>query len=259
MHLYFNFGELSIPSYGLAIVLGIIIANLIALYPLKRYKLDINNFIILEAYIFLGGFIGSKLLYFIVAFRSIHWDKIFELNYFNQLMGSGFVFYGGLLGGLLSVVLAGKLHHIDYKTYMKNFIFLIPLVHSFGRIGCFLAGCCYGIPYTGPFSVIFPENSFALANVKLFPIQLVEAFLLIVLALSIFIGQMYYNLKNTIETYLISYSVIRFILEFFRYDVERGRFLLFSTSQWISIGIFVIVTIYLLIKVYKNTSFCAKI
>lgn len=63
------------------IAMGVIIANLLAFWLLKRYKLDSNDFIILEAYTFLGAFIGAKLLFLLVSYSMIDWSRIFELTY----------------------------------------------------------------------------------------------------------------------------------------------------------------------------------
>lgn len=235
MCLYIHFGSFSIPSYGLLIALGVIIANLAALFVLKKTQLDFNDFIILEAYCFLGAFIGSKLLYLIVSFQDIDWKKMTDPSYFNAFMQSGFVFYGGLILGLAFIFIAGKIHHINPAPYIRNFVFLIPLIHCFGRVGCFMAGCCYGIPYDGIGAVVFPENSFALPGVKLFPIQLVEAGLLIIISAVLFLLQLKKNFYYTIEFYLISYGITRFILEYFRYDEIRGSLGILTTSQWLSI------------------------
>ena len=121
---------------------------------------------------------------------------------------------------------------------------MLPLIHAFGRIGCFLAGCCYGIPYCGYFNVVFPKNSFAPQGINLFPIQLCEAFFLILLSFFL----LYLTLKNKsrhmVLIYLFCYSIIRFILEFLRYDSARGKVLFFSTSQWISLIILIYTIIY---------------
>lgn len=239
MHTFINLGRFIIPSYGLAIIIGIITANIIAFALVKSSKLDINDFIILEAYTFLGAILGAKILYLWVSRHQIDWSRILEIDYFNSLMQGGFVFYGGLIGGLLFVFAGGKIHKINTEIYARKFIFLIPYIHCFGRIGCFFAGCCYGMPYDGVLAVTFPANSLAPAGVKLFPVQLVEAFFLMLLAIGILILQLKTNTKYTIELYLIAYAVLRFVLEYFRYDEARGRFLMFFTSQWISIGLVV--------------------
>jgi len=232
--------------------MGVIIANLIALYVLKRYNLDSNDFIILEAYVFLGAFIGAKLLYIIVSAKNIDWSRIFEPNYFNALMQGGFVFYGGLIGGLLFVYLGSRFHKIECMPYIRKFIFLIPFIHGFGRIGCFMAGCCYGRPYHGFGAVVFPEGSMAPSGIQLFPVQIVEAIILIVIATIILILQLRFDWFYTVETYLILYGIVRFILEYFRYDELRGAVLGLSTSQWISIGIEIGAIIFIIYNKRKN-------
>ncbi len=237
MHVYTNLFGLHIPSYGLMITIGVITANIVALCILRKYRneYDLNDFIVLEGYCLLGAMIGAKLLYLMVSFRSIEWSRITELGYLNGLMQGGFVFYGGLIGGLLALFVAAKVHHLDAMKYIRRFIFLIPMIHGFGRIGCFMAGCCYGIPYHGFGAVVFPEESFAVPGVELFPVQIVEAVCLLVIALLMLFLQGKYGFGHTLELYLILYGILRFILEYFRYDDARGSLGSLSTSQWISI------------------------
>ena len=199
MHIDITLFGLTIPAYGCMIASGVIMANIFAMFVLKRTKQDLNDFIILEAFCILGAFLGAKGLYLAVSSRQIQWSRLTDFAYFNQLMQGGFVFYGGLIGGLLCVIGAGKIYKMDYMSYIRNFIFLIPLIHGFGRIGCFLAGCCYGKPYHGPGAVV--RKSW----------------------------------KYTIDTYFVLYGITRFILEFFRYDTIRGVYAGLATSQWISL------------------------
>ena len=216
MHVYLHLFGLTIPSYGLLIASGVVIGNIIAFFVLKHEKLDFNDWMILEAYCILGGFLGA-----------------------NALMLSGFVFYGGLIFGLIFVFLAGKIHKIPAGIYVRKFIFLIPFMHSFGRVGCFMAGCCYGIPYDGIGAVVFPEGSYAIPGIKLFPVQLVESACLMIIAFAILYLQIKKQWYYTVETYLILYAILRFCLENLRYDAERGYYAGLSTSQWISIGFLV--------------------
>ena len=250
--MFISIGGLQLPSYGLLIALGVISANLIAIALIKKYKLAFEDFIVLEAYSFLGGFLGAKVLFFLVSRSLIEWDKIMDLRYFNQLMQSGFVFYGGLLGGIIFVLIAQRIHHIEGMLYVRKVIFLLPWIHCFGRIGCFMAGCCYGKPFDGPCSVVFPEGSLAPSGISLFPIQLVEAICLMLIALVILILIVKKDLYYSIEVYLISYAVVRFILEYFRNDAARGEFLWFSTSQWISVILFIATIIWIFIHKRRN-------
>ena len=211
MSIYLNILGFHIPSYGLMITLGVILANVFALYPLKKYKLIFDDFLILEAYTLLGAFIGAKLLYLIISYREIDWSRFFS------------------------------------RPYITHLIYLIPWIHGFGRIGCFLAGCCYGIPYDGPFAVQFPEGSLAPSDTTLFPVQLVEAICLLILAIVLAVLDLKKSYPHTIAVYFIVYGILRFLLEYVRYDAVRGHLLAFSTSQWISLG-FVIGTICYLIR-----------
>ena len=253
MKVFIEIGNFRLPTYGLMIVLGVALANLIAMTLIKKYKLDQNDLVLLEAYTFLGAIIGAKLLYLIVSFDEIDFSRIFDLNYLKILIQGGFVFYGGLIGGIFTVFLAGKIHKIDTLLYMKKVICFIPIIHAFGRIGCFLAGCCYGKPYDGIFSVVFPENSFAPAGIPLFPIQLFEAICLLLIGFTILFLQLKFNFTKTVELYLILYGILRFALEYLRYDKARGHFLFFSTSQWISILLILFILIKELVIKYNKT------
>ena len=252
MHLYLNIFGFTIPVYGLMIVVGVLLSNIIAYFLVHKYMLNYNDFIILEAYAVLGGFIGSKMLYLIIFFKNIEWNRLFEAEYFNILMQGGFVFYGGLIVGSLFLYFAGSLHKINVVEYLKKVIPIVPLAHCFGRIGCFCAGCCYGIPYSGIGSVIFPHNSFAIPDIQLFPVQLVEAGFLFFIFILILYFEIKYCFDYTIEVYLIAYSILRFCMEFLRYDNARGFFLFFSTSQWISIFMFLFSFIIIFLRKTKS-------
>ncbi len=235
MKVYLNILGRQIPTYGLLICLGGLLANLIALFVAKKKQQDVNDLIVLEAYAILGGYLGAKVLYVIVSYKEINWHRIMDVRYLSQIMRGGFVFYGGVLLGVAFVILGGKLHKIDCRTYMKNFIFLVPFVHAFGRIGCYMSGCCYGIPYDKWPNVIFPENSFAPSGVKLFPVQIVEAGFLFVIFLVLGYWRFVRKSEYVVELYFILYGILRFLLEYCRADEARGTYLFFSTSQWISI------------------------
>lgn len=231
-------GNIIIPYYGLFIVFGILLGGIAGYIQVRLYCLDINDFITLAGCVGIGAMVGAKILYIIVYLPQIDLSRITELDYFSSLMNGGFIFYGGLLGGLVGVLVCSRVFKFDVITYMKIEIPLIPLAHAFGRVGCLLTGCCYGIPYDGPGAVIYNNSYIAPAGVSLFPVQGVEAFLEFCLALILFLYIYIRDKKRlkSVEIYLISYAVIRFILEFLRYDdSERGMIEGLSVSQWISI------------------------
>ena len=150
------------------------------------------------------------------------------------------------------ILLAGKIHRIDAVYYIRKVIFLCPFAHAFGRLGCFMAGCCYGIPYHGPGAVVFPENSFALPGIRLFPVQLLESGTLLVISLILGIATLRFASEYTIELYLILYGIDRFLLEYLRYDSGRGIYGPFSTSQWISLVAVIAAVVVMMIRKRKK-------
>lgn len=235
MHVYTNVFGIVVPSYGLMIATGVVLANLVGMLVLKHEHLDFNDFMILESYCILGAFLGAKILYLAVSYKYIDWSRILDYNYLNDLMLGGFVFYGGLTGGMLFVFFAGRFHKIKTAQYLRSFIFLIPFIHCFGRIGCFMAGCCYGVPYQGVGAVVFPEGSYAPPGEGLFPVQLIEAICLMIIAITVLVLRVARRYEYTVEMYLFMYGIVRFILEYYRYDDIRGEIANLSTSQWISV------------------------
>lgn len=114
------------------------------------------------------------------------------------------------------------------------------MAQGFGRIGCFLAGCCYGRETTLPIGVVFPSGSMAPAGVKLLPTQLFSSLGdFLIMAVLLWYQPKSKRAGNVSALYMLLYSVGRFAIEFLRSD-DRGGIGAFSTSQWISVVIVVI-------------------
>ena len=252
MHFELHLFHITITGYSLFILLGAGIAMLLAALIIRRHRLSGDDFIILVTYAIVGGFLGAKLLYLLVNVREIDWSRFFEREYFTVYMRGGFVFYGGLLGAMLTLPLGAKIHKIDPDPYLDRLVFLIPLAHGFGRIGCYCAGCCYGVEYHGPLCIVFPEGTFAPAGVELFPVQFAEAALLFLLSGTLVLLQKKYSGKTCLVWYAGLYGAIRFGLEFLRGDAERGLLMGLATSQWISLGMILFAAVMLTIRRRKK-------
>ncbi len=235
-------GPVWIPWYGLFIVIGIAVGVLTGYILLHGTRFKYDDFIQAACFVGLGAMAGAKLLYFVVSWGNIDFSRITDPEYLSLLMGSGFVFYGGLLGGLAGLYLCGKILHIPVLALARETIPVIPVAHGFGRIGCALVGCCYGIPYDGPGAVVYTDSPAAPLNTPLFPVQAVEAagefVIAAVLIVYIVRSRKLGKAPWSLGLYLGLYAVLRFFLEFVRYDDrERGIFLGISTSQWISAAV----------------------
>ncbi len=249
---YINIFNKTIPVYGLCFFIGIFVAVSVAWLISKRK--DIMGYDVVYSAVFtsVGAIIGSKLLFILVSFK-----QIIELGipWINVLRG-GFVFYGGLIGGIIGLYIYLKVYKLDIWEYFDLYATVLPLGHSIGRIGCFFGGCCYGMEYDGPLHCVYDYNiGNTPVGVPLLPIQLIESFLLF--CLFILLLCMFYKGKqkgNQVIVYAFAYSVMRFVLEFFRGDKERGFLLNLSTSQIISIVMFfsVLIAVFIRKQKYKN-------
>ncbi|HIZ55462.1 MAG TPA: prolipoprotein diacylglyceryl transferase, partial [Firmicutes bacterium] len=190
-------------------------------------------------YACIGLMIGGKILYLLTILPTLwnHRDQITEpLELIQDLLLGGFVFYGGLCGALAGILLYARQFHLDAFRLLDLLTPVIPLVHAVGRVGCFCAGCCYGRPVDPPFGVYFEASLTAPHDMALFPVQLLESALnLLLFGILLFLGRKPRKKGTLLGLYLSLYAVLRFGLEFLRYDAERGSFLFLSTSQWISL------------------------
>jgi phosphatidylglycerol:prolipoprotein diacylglycerol transferase len=151
----------------------------------------------------------------------------------------GLVFYGGLIGTVVGAYIYCKQYKMPFSPLLDIFAPLIPFVHGMGRIGCFLAGCCYGKEYHGFGSVQFPNNELIkeLDDVPRVPVQLIEAGCNFIIAFVLYklmkLGKL--TLGQLMGIYIVYYTIIRFLTEMLRGDAVRGNVGGISTSQIISI------------------------
>ncbi len=227
----FSIGKITIHGYGLMIGIGFLAAVLIGMYRAK--KKDMSQEAILDIAIFgiLFGFLGGKILYVIVE-----WKRFME-DPWSVLGSSGFVVYGGIIIGVLAGYIYCKIKKISFIKYFDLVMPEIAIAQGFGRIGCFLAGCCYGRETECFLGVEFPAGSLAPSGVKLLPTQLFMSAGDFLIAIILIL----YARKNKVDGnigagYLILYGVGRFGIEFLRND-SRGAVGALSTSQFISIFI----------------------
>ena len=241
---------MQIQPYGLMIAVGILAAGGVGYLLCRRRGVNFDDIILLFAYGISLGFVGGKVVYLLVSFRDIPWGTV---GLSDILVQSGFVFYGGIPFGLAGILLARRLHGIDLGRCLPVCAPLIPLGHAFGRIGCSLVGCCRGMAYDGPCAITYHNSPVAPNGQPFFPVQLLEAVLLFLLAGVLLVMLCKgVGLDGLALTYLVSYAVMRFLLEFLRGDAERGGLLGLSTSQWISLGLLIIVPIWYAVRRKKQ-------
>lgn len=237
------YGPFAINTYGTLIAIGLLVSFMLALHN-KRYKKlieSLDSFAVLS-WIIGGGLIGARLLYLTIeAPATAHWYEFFIL------WQGGWSEQGGILGVLAALALYSWCHQktLDKKSLITVFDLIgtyAPVLHGFGRIGCFFAGCCYGAPTTSTWSIVYTNPAtLAPLYVPLYPTQLYSAALFFgIFALITFVNHLWYRPGLSFALYLSLASLTRFGIDFLRDDriYCTSSFKLiawFSLYQWLSL------------------------
>ena len=225
---------LTMPMYGVMSALGMLAAFVLLGLTRKHTRFSEDQALSAALWAIIMGFLGAKVLYWIVEIDQI----IADPSYLLHTLREGFVFYGALIGGLGGVAIYSLRKKLPFFSLTDYFIPGLVIGHAFGRIGCFFAGCCYGMECETPISVVFPAGGAAPAGIPLLPTQLMEsAFLFLLCAFLVWRLTKKKPFGTVSGWYMVLYGVWRFVIEFFRSD-ERGAVGALSTSQFISLFVF---------------------
>tara|TARA_Y100001934_G_C12314951_1_gene756897 strand:+ start:189 stop:1070 length:882 start_codon:yes stop_codon:yes gene_type:complete len=281
----FEYKTLQISTYGLMLMIAFLVCN----YLLRRYLESINedpqqgdDIIFYAAF---GGIVGSKVYYLIE--RAVLYSDYSNIdgimNFFRGIIsldtsliflginqfGSGLVFLGGLIGGMLSVTYYIKKNNLKWLTVADWVAPYLALGHAIGRIGCFLVGDCYGTYCTLPWAVTFtqglPPSTFesfeynypyvfnsegfqSLYNVGdaiyVHPTQLYESILYTIIFFYLFKIRETNSINGLIILeYLFLAGLSRFLIEFLRLNPSYALGL--SGAQFISLFMVIISTYYM--------------
>lgn len=225
-------GPVTIHMYGLMIGIGFIAAYLMCSYRGRKMKMDTDVLYGILICAIIGGLLGSRLLYYIVELPRIIEDPSILWDFRH-----GYVVYGGIIGGILTAGVYLKIKKASFIEYFDLVMPSVALAQGFGRLGCFFAGCCYGRETDAWYGITFTHSSFAPNGVKLIPTQLISSAGDFLFALLLVLYARRSPARGRVgSVYLMLYGVGRFLVEFLRNDY-RGSVGIFSTSQFISIGI----------------------
>ena len=133
-----------IPTYGLCLIFAFTIVILLGYFRArKKYKpIAIEDMITIGAIVLGFALTGGYLLYIFVTYPVI---QLILSGDFSFIFNGGIVFYGGLLGGIIGAFVGLKIFKIAPENLEVSVVPFIPLGHALGRVGCALAGCCYGM------------------------------------------------------------------------------------------------------------------
>lgn len=233
--------HISLHSYGLMIALGVIAAYYIMLRKSVKFGIDADKLSSLFIWVIVAAFVGGKLFFF---FEDIG-KYIDDPSRIKGAMGGGFVFYGSLIFAIPTIVWWLKKEKIAVRPFLDNLAFAGPVVHSLGRVGCFLAGCCHGKVCDTWMGVTFshPDTLAAIKDAPLYPTQLFDIVVNLIILLTVFLLDKKKKFEGQLFlVYLVMYAIGRSIVEIYRGDEARG-FLFggaLSHSQFIALFILIV-------------------
>ena len=240
--------EIKVHSYGVMIFVACMAALGTAVWRARREKIDPNVVYELATWLFLGGVIGARGLYVL-----FHRETIHSLGDIIRSWQGGNVFYGCILGGLTGSLIYCYRRPFPFWAMADAVAPAVAVGIAFGRIGCFLNGCCYGAVCDLPWAVRFPVDTLpwfrqvdsglisvsATTSLPMHPTQLyasVAGFLI----LGLLLAYTPYRRREgqVIALLMILYSITRWPIEALRSD-ERAIFAGMTLSQNISVVVLV--------------------
>lgn len=257
-------GPFTLHTYGFLLAVGVLAAILLTLKLSKKRNIDQRVMADFLFYTILIGLVGAKVFLLVTEFKYYSEGP----GKLTDLITSAGTFYGGLIFGALFAAWFIRKHKLGFRILGDMIGPSIALAHFFGRMGCFFAGCCWGREAEGcAIAVTFTDEHTTTGvplNVPMYPTQLIEAILNL---LNFIILMILYQKKKfhgqVFAFYVFNYSIIRFIVEFFRGDDDRGYifggmdlpFTSFSAPQLISvIGVITAIVLYRAFKKKSETT-----
>lgn len=221
----FHIGSHPIYWYGVLMALAFLAGISHWQWLGRRTGRDVSLAGDLAFWLMIGGIIGARIAY---VFSNFDYFRAAPQEIIRIDQG-GLIYYGGFIGGAIMFFVVARWRRINPLDLADFTITALPLGHAFGRIGCFLNGCCGG--------ALAPHPSGLTCGLTHYPVQLYEA--LFNLSLYAFLTWFYLNRRNArngtvLALYLMTYPIIRFLLEFIRGD-DRMRLGALDVAQEISL------------------------
>jgi len=254
-------GWFQIRSYGFLLALSFLLGIYLAGYRAKRFGIKSQLILDLSVWIIVAAVVGSRILY--VLFHLGEYSSPLEVF---ALWQGGATFYGGLILAVVVSYVYISRKKLSFLTVADIVAPSLAVGVMFTRVGCFLSGCCYGRPTSGPWGVHFPPASEAARSaadaarelgvtaVGLHPTQLYSSAYGLLILVIVLLADRYMRPRKkgaTFGVFLVLYGIARFTVDFFRFYEENARGLFdLSVSQYISAGLFA-AGIFLLVRKVK--------
>lgn len=236
-----NMGPLHIRSYGLMMAIAFLVGTWLGLREAKRLRLDEDKLVNVILITLVASILGARLLYVLEHLQEFRreWGTVFAL------WQGGLTLYGGMAAGAFAGLLSAKRFGLPMWVVADALTPSLALGTMFGRVGCFLNGCCYGKPTTLPWGVHFPHDSFAyleFGDTPVHPSQLYNAATGLLLFAGLWLARKRFKVPGVLFwTFVILFALVRMPIDMTRaYEPEavllRVGLAEITESQIMSIG-----------------------
>ncbi len=239
----FNIGNWPIHWYGVFVALGFVAGLWTAARRAPLQGIKAEHVSDAGPWMIAGAILGARFLYVVTywkeSFAGQSWTEVFMVQH------GGLVFYGGLIGASLTIILYARVRHVPLWKLADVMAPSIPLGYVFGRLGCLMNGCCYGTKCDLPWAITYPRGhetfpAGAEQGMPVHPTQIYDSLLSLVLYL--FLAWLFRRKKfdgQIFAVYLVCYAFTRSFVEYFRgdYNSDHIHVGLFTPAQLVSVGI----------------------
>lgn len=241
----FSIGKFTVHTYGLMIAIGVILAVIMGMKRAEKKGLIGEEILNMGIICVIFGFLGAKILFVLENFRQFLKDPL------SVIGSSGFVVYGGIIVGVISIIIYCRIKNYSFFRYFDILMPSVSLGQALGRLGCLGAGCCYGKETDAFWGIVFTDSPYAPNNVSLIPTQIISSAgnFVIMIILILFAGKAK-KVGDVGALYLLLYGIGRFCIEFLR-ENEQGGIGPFTTAQLISF-VFMAASVLLFIRNRKS-------
>jgi phosphatidylglycerol---prolipoprotein diacylglyceryl transferase len=224
----FHIGGFTMNSFGVMMALAFISAGIVAHWQFKKRGVRPDFIYPLLIAAVIGGLLGAKIHYLIL--HPDEWPR-------NMISGSGLVWFGGLFGAIIAVVLVTWVSKQRLAAIMDSGAIAVSIGYAFGRMGCFLRGDDYGVPTDLPWGMSFPKG-LPPTDVRVHPTQLYEiAATLVIFAILVWVVSPRFKREGPLMfAYAILAGIERFLVEFIRTNEPVALGL--TSQQWIAVAMF---------------------
>lgn len=252
----FSFGDVAVPSYFLLLSLTCCLSMIFAAKRSDRLNLPRNIAIDLCLIVFFFGLLGARAFHVVFEYPALYLEQPERIL---RLWEGGFVFYGGALLAFFASFIYLRWKKQNLLEWLDLAAPIIAFSYALGRVGCFLAGCCYGLACQLPWAVTFPRGSEGPAGIGVHPTQLYatmwEGIVVVVLLwLQKSKSRLLSKVGDLFWIWLMLHGLGRIFMEMFRADYRGQPYYGLSISTWISLGLMTLAAFMYLSETKRRTS-----